>query len=77
MTELYRNARVFTADESAPWAEAFVVDAGRLTHVGTNASAREAAGETAEVIDLGGRLVLPGFIDAHTHVMMLGRRWGK
>ncbi|MDQ0921935.1 putative amidohydrolase YtcJ [Pseudarthrobacter sp. W1I19] len=77
MTELYRNARVFTADESAPWAEAFVVDAGRLTHIGTNASAQGAAGETAEVIDLGGRLVVPGFIDAHTHVMMLGEALGK
>jgi hypothetical protein len=77
MTTLYRNARVFTADESAPWAEAFVVDAGKLTHVGSDASAQAAAGDAAETIDLGGRLVLPGFIDAHTHVMMLGEALGK
>jgi predicted amidohydrolase YtcJ len=77
MTTLYRNARVFTADESAPWAEAFVVDAGKLTHVGCHASAHAAAGDAAEVIELGGRLVLPGFIDAHTHVMMLGEALGK
>jgi predicted amidohydrolase YtcJ len=77
MTTLYRNARVFTADESAPWAEAFVVDAGKLTHVGNDASAQAAAADAAETIDLGGRLVLPGFIDAHTHVMMLGEALGK
>jgi predicted amidohydrolase YtcJ len=77
MTTLYRNARVFTADEAAPWAEAFVVDAGMLTHVGNDASAQAAAADAAETIDLGGRLVLPGFIDAHTHVMMLGEALGK
>jgi predicted amidohydrolase YtcJ len=77
VTTLYRNARVFTADESAPWAEAFVVDADRLTHVGSDSSAQAAAGRAAEVIDLGGRLVLPGFIDAHTHLMMLGEALGK
>jgi predicted amidohydrolase YtcJ len=44
VTTLYRNARVFTADESAPWAEAFVVDAGKLTHVGSEVSAQAAAG---------------------------------
>src|SRR5688500_14803194 len=77
MTVLYRNARVFTADQPAPWAEAFVADAGKLTHVGSDASATAAAGDAAEVVDLGGRLVLPGFIDAHTHVMMLGEALGK
>ncbi|WP_461172617.1 amidohydrolase [Arthrobacter sp. Z1-9] len=77
MTVLYRNARVFTADEAAPWAETFVVDADKISHVGSDASATAAAGDAAEVVDLGGRLVLPGFIDAHTHVMMLGEALGK
>ncbi|MCU1516717.1 MAG: amidohydrolase [Pseudarthrobacter sp.] len=77
MTKLYRNARVFTADDANPWAEAFVVDADRLVHVGSEASAAQAAGGDAVVTDLGGKLVLPGFIDAHTHLLMLGESLGR
>lgn len=76
MTTLYTNARIFTADEPA-WAEALVVEGEDLAFVGDAGTAHETAGPDAEVVDLHGRLVLPGFIDAHTHHLMMGEALGK
>jgi predicted amidohydrolase YtcJ len=72
---LYTNATVFTADGSL--AEAFVVEGARFLYVGTAADARKAAGEKAVEVDLAGGFVLPGFIDAHTHLLMMGQALKK
>ncbi|MCM3657873.1 amidohydrolase [Agromyces mediolanus] len=77
---LYTNARILTAnrpDDGEPWAEALVVDGERLAHVGDAASAAAAAGDDAHTVDLGGRLVVPGFVDSHTHLVMMGEALGK
>lgn len=76
---LYRNARVFTAsaDPGAEWAEALVVDGDELVFVGDDERAVAAAGAEADVVDLEGRLVLPGFTDAHTHLVMMGEALGR
>ncbi|MDP5225695.1 MULTISPECIES: amidohydrolase [Arthrobacter] len=76
---LFHNARIFTANggDGDDWAEALVVEAGVITYAGGLAGAREAAGPEAEHEDLGGRLVLPGFVDAHTHLLMTGEALGK
>lgn len=61
------NARVYTVDAGRPWAEAVAVREGRILAVGTTkAVSRHKASETL-VIDAGGRLVLPGFMDSHIH----------
>ncbi len=65
-----RNARVYTLDRSLPWAEAVAVRDGRITWVGADAEVRDQAGPATEVVDLDGRLVLPGFIDSHNHVRL-------
>ena len=70
-TTLYRGAPVFTGPDS-PLAEALVVGGDRLLHVGTEAEGRQLAGPDAEVVDLAGGLVVPGFVDAHTHILMTG-----
>lgn len=69
---LYRNGRIFTGDESR-WADALVVDGEEFIHVGTEDSAPPADA----AIDLGGRIVLPGFTDAHTHLLMMGEALGQ
>lgn len=76
MTTLYRNARIFTATEPA-WAHALVVDGEVLSFVGDEEGARAIAGDVAEVVDLGGALVVPGFVDAHSHLLMLGEALGQ
>jgi predicted amidohydrolase YtcJ len=62
--------RIFTADPAAPWAEAVVVDDGLITFVGGRREATALAG-AAERIETPG-VALPGFVDAHAHVLMTG-----
>jgi len=61
------NARVLTVEPSQPKAEAVLVRAGRIAHVGTSSEVK-AKGADARLFDAGGRTVVPGFIDAHTHM---------
>ncbi len=63
-----RNARVYTVDAARPWAEALSVRGGRIQVVGGNAEVVRLVGPVTRVIDAGGRLVLPGFIDSHNHI---------
>jgi len=62
------NGKVFTADPSAPWAEAVAIHGDRIVAVGTAAGIRTRGGTGARVIDVGGRVIVPGLNDAHTHV---------
>ncbi len=66
------NATVRTLDPSQPRAEAVAALGGRIVAVGTTAELRALAGPRARVIDAGGRLVLPGFNDAHVHFLSGG-----
>jgi predicted amidohydrolase YtcJ len=63
------NGRVYTVDAARPWAEAVGVCGDRIGEVGTTADVRATAADNARVIDLGGRLVVPGFNDAHVHLL--------
>ena len=67
------NAYVHTVDKSRPSASALAIgDDGVIMMVGTDEDAKEAAGAGAKIIDLGGRMVLPGFQDAHLHALEAG-----
>jgi predicted amidohydrolase YtcJ len=55
-----------------PRAEGVVTRGNRILFVGTTDDARAAAGAGATVVDLGGRCMLPGFIDGHTHFVQGG-----
>ena len=66
------NARVYTVDEANPWAEAVVARGDSIVYVGDSDGARDLIGDSTEVRDLGGKLVLPGFIEAHMHFVTSG-----
>ena len=66
------NGKVWTLDPGCPVAEAVVTKQNLIAYVGSTAEARRVAGGGARVVDLGGRLMLPGFIDAHTHLVQGG-----
>ncbi|HEV2736162.1 MAG TPA: amidohydrolase [Longimicrobiaceae bacterium] len=61
------GGKVFTADPARPWAEAVAVRGGRIVAVGTTAEVARLGGRSTRRIALGGRVVVPGFNDAHDH----------
>jgi predicted amidohydrolase YtcJ len=68
---VFVNARVWTGDSRHPRAQALAVAGDRLLAVGSDAEARALAGPATEILDLGGRRVVPGFNDAHLHFLVL------
>ena len=67
------NARVYTADVNRPVAEAFAVRGGRIVFVGSARGAQALVGPRTERLDLAGRTVIPGMVDAHAHLLGLGQ----
>ncbi len=71
-TFIIRSARIFTGLADAPWAEAVGIRNGRIAALGTEQMAMERL-PGADILDLPGRLVAPGLVDAHCHFVSLGR----
>ncbi|WP_373354626.1 amidohydrolase [Pseudoroseicyclus sp. CXY001] len=69
------NAAIRTMDPLNPEAEALAIAGGRVLAVGSEAEIRALAAEGAEVLDAGGRLVLPGFHDTHIHLQDGGHHY--
>lgn len=67
-----RNGHVVTVDSARPEAEALAVLGDRIMAVGTTAAVSENIGPETRVIELDGRLVVPGFIEGHGHFTSLG-----
>ncbi|HYM39037.1 MAG TPA: amidohydrolase [Thermoplasmata archaeon] len=65
---LLLGGRIFTAASSRAWASAMAIRGDRLLAVGTDAQAERWSGRKSRRIDLRGRVVVPGFVDAHTHL---------
>ena len=72
------NAKVYTQNDAMPKAEAFAIEDGKFACVGSNEEVRQWAAEHAKAaeaaavpeLDLGGKFVMPGIIDSHTHIAM-------
>ncbi|HEX9123500.1 MAG TPA: amidohydrolase family protein [Actinomycetota bacterium] len=64
---VFVNGAVYTVDAARRWARAVAVRGGRIVAVGTDDTVRELIGSRTEVVDLRGRMLLPGFQDAHAH----------
>jgi predicted amidohydrolase YtcJ len=63
------NGRFWTLAPDSPWAEAVLIREGTIFRVGSNAEIKACALKGTRSIDLQGALVLPGFIDCHTHFL--------
>ncbi|MCA9072044.1 MAG: amidohydrolase family protein, partial [Planctomycetaceae bacterium] len=67
------NGNLVTMDAEQPRAEAIAIDGDQIVALGTTAEIRALAGPKTTVMDLQGRLTIPGFIEGHGHFLSLGR----
>lgn len=65
---IFVDGKVFTANVQAQWAQAVAITGDRITAVGDTSTIDALARANTRRIDLGGRTLVPGFNDAHTHV---------
>ena len=64
------NGKIFTSNPAQPWARAVAITGDRIVAVGDDAAVTALAGASTRRIDAGGRTVVPGFNDAHTHIFI-------
>jgi predicted amidohydrolase YtcJ len=70
------GGRIYRATDASPWAGALAVQGGRIIAVGSESSIEPRIGEQTRVVDLRGRLLLPGFTDGHFHLREGARSLG-
>ncbi len=66
-TTIYSGGPILTMNDAQPKAEAIAVRDGRILAVGTRAAVEAKAGADAKTVDLGGKTLMPAFLDAHSH----------
>lgn len=66
------NGNIYTVNKQQPWGEAVAVLDGKIVYVGNGEGVNPWIGAETEITDLGGRLLLPGFVDAHSHIFLGG-----
>jgi predicted amidohydrolase YtcJ len=66
------NGTIWTVDPAQPWAEAIAVRGDRIFRLGRTSDIKKLVGRDTQVVDLHRSLVLPGFIDSHTHFLKGG-----
>jgi predicted amidohydrolase YtcJ len=64
---VFRNAAVYTVDAARSWASAVAIEGGRIVYVGSDSLPAGLVGPGTEVVNLDGKMVLPGFQDGHVH----------
>ena len=66
-TKAFINGKIYTVNEKQPYAEAVVVEGNKIIYVGSESGARKHITNNTKIIDLKGKLMLPGFNDTHLH----------
>ena len=72
MKSVLTNGRCYTLDSQNTVAEAVLMEDGKIKAVGTSDEILKMAGGDAEIIDVEGKTVLPGFYDSHLHLLSYG-----
>ena len=65
---VYTNGKIYTVNDAQPWAEAVAVKDGKFIAVGLADDVASITGDDTEVVDLGGRMAMPGLVDVHNHM---------
>ena len=67
---VFRNGPVYTVDAAKPWARAVAVKGKRIVYVGDDAGVQASVGPQTRVVDLAGKMLLPGFVEGHIHPLV-------
>lgn len=67
------NGKIYTVDDANPWAEAVAVRDGKIIAIGSNSDIQRYLDPQTHVLDVEGKLVIPGLIDSHCHFASGGR----
>ncbi|MGF1835159.1 amidohydrolase [Photobacterium sanguinicancri] len=73
--KVFKNAKVYTMDESMPWAEAVAIKGGKIIYVGASSDVDNFVGVNTELYDLKNKMLLPGFVSGHDH--LVASNWTK
>jgi predicted amidohydrolase YtcJ len=63
--QVFLNGKIYIVNQLQPWAEAFAVGGGKILRIGSSADIKALASARTQIIDLHGRMVLPGINDVH------------
>ncbi|MBD1581929.1 amidohydrolase [Pseudoalteromonas sp. S16_S37] len=66
-SKVFVNAQVYTVDSKQPWAQAVAIQGNKIVFVGNDDKAKSYIDDNTQVIDLKGKMLLPGFHDVHIH----------
>jgi predicted amidohydrolase YtcJ len=69
VTSIYFNGRIYTGNDAQPFAEAMAIQGNKILAVGNTEEMKKLANASTQTIDLQGKLVIPGFNDAHIHFL--------
>ena len=69
---IYTNGNVITMDDAHPSAKGVAIKDGKILLVGSDEDVLKAKGDKTQVIDLGGKTMIPGFVDSHSHFSAVG-----
>lgn len=69
---IWHNGKLLTMDDKKPEAQALSMKDGKIVMVGSNSDVLKSKGSGTKVIDLQGKTMIPGFVDAHSHISMVG-----
>ncbi|OPA21500.1 amidohydrolase [Bacillus cereus] len=64
---IFINGNVYTVEAKQPWAEAVAIKNGKIIYVGNTKGAKKYKNKNTKIIDLEGKMLLPGFVDSHLH----------
>ncbi|ANQ52671.1 amidohydrolase family protein [Flammeovirga sp. MY04] len=73
--KVFLNGKIYTVNDDQPWAEAVAIKENKILFVGTSASVKDFIDNETEVIDLKGKMMLPGFVSGHDH--LISSNWMK
>lgn len=69
---VFHGGKIYTVNERQPWASAIAIKSEKIVYVGDDQGALKLVGSNTRVVDLAGKMLLPGFQDAHVHPIEAG-----